>query len=59
MDTFETRLDAIIADLNEANNKVPCKENGIALHHLQQARKALDDRTSDRAQRQVTGTQIA
>lgn len=59
MDTFETRIDALIVDLNEANNKVPCKENGIALHHLQQVRKALDDRTADREQRQVTGTQIA
>lgn len=59
MNTLEEQIDAVIKQLNEYNNKIPCKENGIALHHLQQARLALDARTADRKARQVEGKQIA
>lgn len=57
--TIEQYIDEAILKLNALNNVLPCKENGIALNHLQEARKILDVRTADRERRQVKGKHIA
>lgn len=57
--TNEDLIEVLIDRLNFLNNKFPCKENGVALHHLQQAVQALNDRTEDRQRRGVEGKQIA
>lgn len=57
--TLEEALDALTTKLNQYNNKIPCKENGVALHHLTQAREALAARTQDRIRRGVEGKHVA
>lgn len=57
--TSEEVIDVMIDRLNFLNNLFPCNENGIALHHLTMARKALDDRTADRIRRGVEGKQLS
>lgn len=57
--TTEEVLDVLIDRINTLNNRFPCKENGICLNHLQEARKILDARTADRKRRGVEGKHVA
>lgn len=56
--TNEEVLDVLIDRMNFLNNLLPCKENGIIIHHLQQARLMIDERSKDRERRGVKGKLI-
>lgn len=54
--TNEEVLAVLIDRLNSLNAKVPCRENSIAITHIETALLWLNKRTADRAARGVEGT---
>lgn len=56
--TTEDVLEVLINRLNSLNSKFPCRENAIALTHLDTALLWLEKRTSDRVKRNVEGKNI-
>ena len=57
--TNEEVLAVLIDRLNGLQNKFPCRENGIAIEHIESALLWLNKRTSDRKARGVEGKQAA
>lgn len=53
---IETVISAVIQRLEYYQTKFPCRENAIALTHLETANLWLDKRTRDREERGVEGT---
>jgi hypothetical protein len=56
---IDTVISMAYALLNSLNMQHQCKENELALSHLQSALQALKDRKSDREARGVEGTSLA
>jgi hypothetical protein len=56
--TNEELLDVLIDRLNYLNGKFPCRENSIAITHLDTALLWLNKRTSDRNKRGVEGKNL-
>lgn len=54
--TNEEVLEVLIDRLNYLNNKFPCRENSVAITHLDTALMWLEKRTKDRIKRNVEGT---
>lgn len=52
----ETVISAVIQRIEYYQKKFPCRENAIALTHLETANLWLDKRTKDREERGVEGT---
>ena len=52
----ETVISAVIQRVEYYQKKSPCRENAIALTHLETANLWLDKRTRDREERGVEGT---
>lgn len=57
--TNEELLEVLLNRMNHLNAKFPCRENAIAITHLDTALLWLNKRTSDRVKRNVEGKQIA
>ena len=53
--TNEEVLAVLIDRINSLNKKFPCRENSIALTHIETALLWLNKRTADRKQRNVEG----
>lgn len=53
---IEEALQQCVDRLNEYNSKVPCRENSIAITHIETAILWLNKRTKDREKRGVEGT---
>lgn len=53
--TNEEVLEVLINRLNYLNNKFPCRENSIAITHIETALLWLNKRTQDRLKRGVEG----
>lgn len=56
--TNEEVLAVLIDRLNFLNNKFPCRENSIAITHIETALLWLNKRTADRIARNVEGKNI-
>lgn len=56
--TNEELLEVLIDRMNYLNNKFPCRENSIAITHLDTALLWLNKRTQDRIKRGVEGKQL-
>ena len=56
--TNEEVLEMLINRMNYLNNKFPCRENSIAITHLDTALLWLEKRTRDRIKRDVEGKAI-
>lgn len=56
--TNEEVLSVLIDRLNFLNNKFPCRENAIAITHIETALLWLNKRTADRVARNVEGKNI-
>lgn len=56
--TNEEMLEVLIHRMNYLQNKFPCRENAIAITHLETSLLWLNKRTSDRKKRGVEGKQI-
>jgi hypothetical protein len=56
--TNEDLLAVLIDRLNYLNAKFPCRENSIAITHIETALLWLNKRTADRVKRGVEGKQI-
>jgi hypothetical protein len=54
--TNEEVLRVLIDRLDAMNNKLPCKENAVALTHIQTGLLWLEKRTAERKARNVEGT---
>ena len=54
--TNEELLEVLINRMNYLNGKFPCRENAIAITHLETALLWLEKRTADRKKRTVEGT---
>jgi len=52
----ETVISAVIQRIEHYQTKFPCRENAIALTHLETANLWLNKRTQDREERGVEGT---
>lgn len=57
--TNEEVLDVLIDRMNYLQKKFPCRENAIAITHLETALLWLNKRTADRIKRNVEGKQLA
>jgi hypothetical protein len=57
--TNEAVLEVLIDRLNYLNGKFPCRENSVALTHLDSALLWLNKRTNDRKKRGVEGKAAA
>jgi len=57
--TNEELLEILINRLNYLNGKFPCRENSVALTHLDSALLWLEKRTNDRKKRNVEGKNIS
>ncbi len=57
--TNEELLEVLIDRMNFLNAKFPCRENAVAITHLDTALLWLGKRTADRIKRSVEGKQIA
>lgn len=57
--TNEELLDILVDRLKYLNDKFPCKENAVAITHIETALLWLNKRTSDRLKRGVEGKQVA
>lgn len=53
--TNEEIIEILVDRLNFLNNKFPCRENSIAITHLETALLWLNKRTADRVKRGVEG----
>lgn len=53
----EDMLAILISRLTALNEKLPCGENAAALRHLEEATRLLNQRTQNRVQRGVEGTE--
>lgn len=53
--TNENVIEALIDRMNYLNSKFPCRENSIAITHLETALLWLEKRTKDREKRNVEG----
>lgn len=53
--TNEELLEVLINRMNHLNGKFPCRENAIAITHLDTALLWLEKRTNDRLKRNVEG----
>jgi hypothetical protein len=53
--TNEDVIEALIDRMNYLNSKFPCRENSIAITHLETALLWLEKRTKDREKRNVEG----
>lgn len=56
--TNEELLEILIDRMNYLNSKFPCRENSVAITHLDTALLWLNKRTQDRLKRGVEGKQI-
>ena len=56
--TNEEVLEVLIDRLTGLNSKFPCKENSVAITHIETALLWLNKRTSDRMKRGVEGKNI-
>jgi len=56
--TNEEVLEMLIHRLNGLQGKFPCRENAIAITHIETALLWLNKRTADRVKRGVEGKQI-
>lgn len=56
--TNEEVLEVLIDRLTGLNSKFPCKENAVAITHIETALLWLNKRTSDRMKRGVEGKNI-
>lgn len=56
--TNEEVLAVLIDRMNYLNNKFPCRENAIAITHIETALLWLNKRTADRVKRNVEGKNI-
>jgi hypothetical protein len=54
--TNEEVLEMLIDRMNFLQRRFPCRENAIAITHLEEALMWLEKRTRDRVKRQVEGT---
>lgn len=54
--TIEAVLEAVIDRIKLYNEKVPCRENSLAITNAEQALMWLERRTKDRIARGVEGT---
>lgn len=54
--TIEAVLEAVIDRIKFYNEKVPCRENSLAITNAEQALMWLERRTKDRIARGVEGT---
>lgn len=52
----EELIDVLVDRLTYLNGKCPCRENALAITHLQEAQNWLYRRTRDREKRGVEGT---
>lgn len=57
--TIEAVLEAVIDRIKFYNEKVPCRENSLAITNAEQALMWLEHRTKDRVARGVEGTMKA
>ncbi len=57
--TNEELLDILIDRMNYLNSKFPCRENSIAVTHLETALLWLKERTAKRVQQGVEGKHLA
>lgn len=57
--TIEAVLEAVIDRIKFYNEKVPCRENSLAITNAEQALMWLERRTKDRVARGVEGTMKA
>lgn len=57
--TNEELLEVLINRMNFLQNAFPCRENAIAITHLETALLWLNKRTADRVKRNVEGKQLA
>ena len=57
--TNEELLEILIDRLNYLNNKFPCRENAVAITHIETALLWLNKRTNDRLKRGVEGRHAA
>ena len=53
--TVEEALQQCVERLNQYQSKVPCRENAIAITHIETAILWLDKRTKDRKERGAEG----
>lgn len=56
--TNEEVLEMLIDRMNYLNNKFPCRENAVAITHLDTALLWLEKRTRDRVKRGVEGKHL-
>lgn len=56
--TNEQLLEVLVNRINFLNSKFPCRENSIAITHIETALLWLEKRTNDRKKRGVEGKQI-
>lgn len=57
--TNEALIEILVDRLNAMNSKFPCRENSIAVTHLETALLWLKERTAKRIQRGVEGKHLA
>lgn len=57
--TNEEVLEVLLDRLNFLNKKFPCRENALAITHIEIARNFLFQRTRDREKRKVEGLHSA
>lgn len=57
--TLEEMLAVSIARLKDLNNRFGCRENSLAITHMQEALMWLEERTKDRKARGVEGQHVA
>lgn len=57
--TNEDVLEVLIDRLNYLQKKFPCRENAIAITHIETALLWLNKRTADRVKRNVEGKQLS
>lgn len=57
--TNETLMEVLIDRLTFLNSKLPCRENSIAIIHLETALLWLKERTANRVKRNVEGKHLA
>ena len=57
--TLEEMLRVSIERLQDLNGRFPCRENSIAITHMQEALMWLNARTADREKREVEGKHLA